>query len=325
MARETIERAADGRKSTRPIPIPRRVLRFLAKCRKPALVKTFLAYLIRGLSLNRKSGEVKGAGTVKASWISGIFAISERAVRAARQELIRLGWIDKDTGSKQRKLNRDGAYFQINLNWRDPTGVLHAGNGSDVSPIASVENSPPTPQRFAPPNAQKGTQFAPPLERLETLSDPKNQKLTEREPSGFCGVGTIQDLVRSLVTKISVDVHPPEENPASTEFGAGPPRTQKLKPSGDESVRPKPNLKNIQPEDIRRLSRLKVLYEQAIKAGWLERSEANFLNFAGAAVRANRAAGDSVRIFVAIVKRKQWGHITQGQEEQARYALKWAT
>ncbi len=270
LAHEMIERAADGRKATRPIPVPRRALRFLARCRKPALVKTFIAYLIRGLSLDRKSGEVNGAGTVKASWISRIFSISERAVRAARSELIRLGWIDKDTGSKQRKLNRDGAYFKINLSWKRQEEV--AQSGSDVSP--AVDISPATSQRFAPPLAEKSTQFAPPLQRLETLSDPKNQKLTLGENSGFYGMKT------------------------------------------------KATLKNIQPDDLKQVGRLQELYEQAITAEWLERSEASFLNFAAAAVRANRAAGNSVRIFVGIVKKRLWHHVTGAEEDRAVASLK---
>src|SRR5207245_2911426 len=89
----------------------------LARSTRPALAKTVIAYLLRGLALER-SGKIRSAGTVKISWICALFQISERAARAARAELIRLGWITKDTGSFQRKLNRDGAYFVIDPFWR---------------------------------------------------------------------------------------------------------------------------------------------------------------------------------------------------------------
>ena len=240
-----------GRGTRRLIPVPRRVLRFLASCSKPALVKTIIAYLLRGLSLD-KSGKIKSTGTAKVSWICKLCKISERAARSARAELIRLGWITKDTGSFQRKLNRDGAYFVINTAW------------NCVS------------KQFAPPRAEKCTKFAPPLKRPETLSDSKNQKLPETERSGFCG----------------------------KERGR------------------KPDLRNIQPEDIRKPSRLRELYEQATHAGWLGRSEANFLNFAGAAVRANRSGGNAVRIFVGIVRKGLWHHISASDEERGRAVLR---
>jgi len=240
-----------SRGGRRLVPVPRKVLAFLASCPKPALAKTIVAYLLRGLSL-AKSGEIRGAGTVKISWICALCKISERAARSARAELIRLGWISRDTGSFQRKLNRDGAYFLINKAW---------------GRVA---------REFAPPRAERSRGFAPPLKRLETPSDNKNQKLMKRDGSGFC-----------------------------------------------EKVRGgRPRLRNILPEDIRKPGRLRELFEQAIRAGWIERSEANLLNFAGAAVRANRAAGDSVRIFVGIVRKRLWHHISHEDEERGRAVLK---
>lgn len=240
-----------GRGERRLVPVPRKVLAFLAACPKPALAKTVVAYLLRGLTLER-SGEIRAAGTVKISWICKLCKISERAARSARAELIRLGWISKDTGSFQRKLNRDGAYFLINKAW---------------GRVA---------REIAPPRAERSRGFAPPLGRPETPSELKNQKLATREGSGFC-----------------------------------------------EKVRGgKPRLSNILPDDIRKPGRLRELFEQATNAGWLERSEANLLNFAGAAVRANRAAGDSVRIFVGIVRKRLWHHISHEDEERGRAVLK---
>src|SRR5262249_40247258 len=106
-----------SRGGKRLVPVPRQVLKFLARCTRPALAKTVVAYLLRGLSLDR-TGEIRTAGTVKISWICKLCRISERAARSARAELIHIGWITKDTGSFQRKLNRDGAYFVIDPLWR---------------------------------------------------------------------------------------------------------------------------------------------------------------------------------------------------------------
>jgi hypothetical protein len=235
-----------GRGARRLVPVPRQVLRFLSTSTKPALVKTVLAYLLRGLSLGA-DGTLRGKGTAKISWICSLCRISERAARSARAELIRLGWISKDTGSVQRKLNRDGAYFVINTAWRRATS-------------------------FAPLRRGFRRQIAPPTERQETPSDSKNQKLADAVDAGSCGKN-------------------------------------------------KPNLRNIRAEDIRKPSRLRDLFEQALLEGWMERSEAAWLNFAAAAVRANRVSGDSVRIFVGIIRKGLWHHISASDEDRARAVL----
>ncbi len=236
-----------GRGARRLVPVPRQVLRFLSVSTKPALVKTVLAYLLRGLSLGA-DGTMRGKGTAKISWICALCRISERAARSARAELIRMGWISKDTGSVQRKLNRDGAYFVIDIAWRR------------------------TAASFAPLKKSFCRQFAPLPERLETPSDLKNRKLADGGDAGPCG-------------------------------------------------KKKPDWRNIHSEDIRKPARLRELYEQATRSGWIERSDAAWLNFAAAAVRANRVAGDSVRIFVGIVRKGLWHHISTSDEDRARAVL----
>jgi hypothetical protein len=71
-----------------------------------------------------------------------------------------------------------------------------------------------------------------------------------------------------------------------------------------------------------RLSRLRLLYGQATAAGWLPKSEANFRNFIAAAARATRVAGDPVRIFVAIVRKGLWHHLSNEDEARALTAIK---
>ena len=65
-----------GRSPRRPVPIPRPILRLLSRTERVALTKTLLAYLIRGLSIDRESGEVRGAGSVKLTWIAARFGLS---------------------------------------------------------------------------------------------------------------------------------------------------------------------------------------------------------------------------------------------------------
>ncbi len=249
-----------SRGTKRLIPVPRQVLKFLAGCTRPALAKTVVAYLLRGLSLER-SGKMRTAGTVKISWICALCQISERAARAARAELIRLGWITKDTRSFQRKLNRDGAYFVINPAWRRVF------------------------KRSAPLGAPKCIGSAPPKEKQETPYGSKNQKALHAEHS-------------------------------APEIEAG------VCKANDKKRLGVPSLQRIQPDDLRRLSRLRVLYAQAIAAKWLSHSEANLRNFVAAAARATRVDGDAVRIFVGIVRRGLWHHLATDDENRAMIAMR---
>jgi len=242
-----------SRGSKRLIPVPRQVLKFLAHCTRPAVAKTVVAYLLRGLALER-TGKIRSAGTVKISWVCKLCRISERAARSARAELIRLGWITKDTGSFQRKLNRDGAYFVINTIWR-----------------RTLKSAPPTPE--------KCTRSAPPIEKPETPYGSKDQKLALRSEAGVCM-------------------------------------------ANGKEILEKPTLRNITSADLQRLPRLKALYAQATAQKWLTHSEANLRNFIAAAARATRVNGDAVRIFVGIVRRGLWHHLSIEDENRALRALK---
>jgi len=247
----------------RPVPVPRPILRFLSRTDRPALAKILIGYLLRGLTLDRRTGEVKGAGSVKLTWLADRFGLSERGARYARRELIELGIITADTGSTQRKLNRTGAYFAVNLDWSD---AVHR---------ASIE------VEIAPPVVQIAPRIAPPVQEERTSYGTKDQRTRLGRASGFCG-----------------------------------------KSSGSNSIERRPTLSDIQPDDLKRTSRVLALYKQAVQARWLVHSEANRQNFVAAAVRANSLPGNKVGIFVAIVRRGLWHHITQVEESRAIVALK---
>jgi hypothetical protein len=82
---------------------------------------------------------------------------------------------------------------------------------------------------------------------------------------------------------------------------------------------PAPTLSNIRIEDLKDRERLHSLHRQAVAHGWLRDCEADTLNFYAAAARARTVpGGDPVRVFVGIVRRRLWYHITQAQEDEAR-------
>ena len=270
-AGETIRTLAGGRSPKRPIPVPRALLRFLARQPKAGLGKVTLGYVCRGLSIERQGGAIREAGTVKASWLADTLGLSLRSVRYAQAELRRVGWIPKDTGSKQRKLNRHGAWFRISLDWRPAaTGGEAFGRGSDASDEIGI----------APPRPVFSTPVAPPKKDRKTPSESKNQK------PGVFGTGN------------------------------GKARTNSAK------TLPPPTLANIRLADLHDRERLRSLHRQAVARRWLRDCEADTLNFFAAAARARTVPGDDpVRVFVGIVRRRLWHHITQSQESAARAML----
>ena len=131
--------------------------------------------MVRGLRRSKKDG-INNKGSVKCSWIAEFTGLSLRSVKAARLTLISLGWLSKDTGSTQRKLNRTGSYFEINLRWEAPREK-------------EVSKEP----LFAPPQPQKRTLFAPPIKKQRTsygsTKTKTTQSLRQRQAtneSGFC-------------------------------------------------------------------------------------------------------------------------------------------
>ena len=79
---------------------------------------------------------------------------------------------------------------------------------------------------------------------------------------------------------------------------------------------------NLKREDLEKFAPIEALFWQAVDRKLLRDSEMDVLNFLGAAVRARFGnARDPVRVFVAIVRRGLWNHITCEEEDRARAAL----
>ena len=294
---ELLSDLAGNRSPLRPVPVPRTLLRFLARCTKASTIKTALAYAVRGLTLSRR-GEITGKGSIKATSIANTMAMSERSARSARAELLSIGFITDDEGSIQRKLNRTGAYFTVNLLWKEPKPsyerVINRGGseGTIKSPAAEgvspVDNSGSAKSKFAPPGAKNRTLFAPPYKDKKTLFRSKNQEThPERlNPSGLCTAKN--------------------ENQR--------PRVQ--------AALPPPNIRDVRPEDLKSFGRVEELYRQAVKVRLIEPTEANAINFIGAAARATRVEGDAPRIFMGIIRGKLWKNISDADEDRALAALR---
>ena len=165
---------------------------------------------------------------------------------------------------------------------------------------------------------------------VNTSWKPKKQESTatvleEKAPVEVAQAG------EKLEVKLQEFAPPPAEN--CTEFAPPYKYKETSKESKNQKTRQadksgflikkqrKLSLKNILPEDLKRVSTLLVLFGQAVKAGWLKDTEANKLKFLASAVRANAVGDDPVRVFVTIVRRELWHYITQTQEDRALQSL----
>jgi hypothetical protein len=265
------------------IPVPRRVIRFLARCEKRSTILVLLTYIDRGLSL--KCGRIQSAGTAKASLIAKRTGLSLRSVRLARAELLKLGIITPDTTKYQWKLNRDGAYFTVNVYWSGSRNITHveAGKGSEPAlKEAAVQKEcvarttrPAT--NIAPLPTRTSIQIAPPYRDKKTSKEELRDQKTQALDSNRSGVFSKQ--------------------------------------------KGRPSITNVVMDDLVSFGRVENLYFQAVKRGLIAPTESNVLNFLAAAIRAREAAGEGPRIFMGIVRKGLWTHITQEQEDRARRAI----
>jgi hypothetical protein len=160
------------------LAIPRRVLRFLADGARPAIIGVMLALLLRCLS-RRKAG-FDGRGRVKASWIARTFGISLRQAKAARVELVGLGWIEPEASELWAE-RRWGRAFRIDLGWSPKAGAssspIPLDPGSSLSPPDLQTGNPSgrekdqEPARRGGPDGGTGVEIQEAEESREPESD----------------------------------------------------------------------------------------------------------------------------------------------------------
>lgn len=134
--------------SDRPVPVPRRIARWLARKGTASSIAVALAHLLRGCFL--KSGCVRLGGTCSASWIADTFGIDERTAKTGRRELVEMGWL-RAVASPRWHRQRYGASFTLDADWselpcsRAPNGLAAGDRERSSSPrrASSVRDLPP--------------------------------------------------------------------------------------------------------------------------------------------------------------------------------------
>lgn len=144
----------------RRVPVPRRMLRVLANTARPVFIATVLGHLLR--CQFARGGQVASSGLCKASWISAVFDVDMRNVKAARGELIESGWLIVDDAA-QRFLNRWGLPVRINLEW----------NAAPITALAQSERRT-EPAEKTPRSACNPLESPPPLQNSDRFQRSKN-------------------------------------------------------------------------------------------------------------------------------------------------------
>jgi hypothetical protein len=137
----------------RKVPVPRRVIRFLAGCGRKVMIASVLGHLLRCVYW-RDGGCVSG-GRCKSSWVADVFGVDYRNVKAARKELVDSGWL-RPLASPQTALNRWGLPVVVALD--------HAW-----AVDRAYTKSPP-------PIELSTTRLPPPMNNRELSSRTENQK-----------------------------------------------------------------------------------------------------------------------------------------------------
>jgi hypothetical protein len=149
----------------RKVPVPRRVLRYLANGRREVVIATVLGHLLR--CVYYRQGGIRSDGLVKASWIAELFCVHERNVKAARRELSGCGMISLGQAN-QFVLNRYGLPTTFNLEWHFKSIVKRRKGTSKRPPRVRAERC----------------KSPPPIETGNSLSRIEHQQLGVPSPHG---------------------------------------------------------------------------------------------------------------------------------------------
>ena len=232
----------------RPIPVPRRLLRFLAKSGSRVLLATILGHLF--CCLYYRQGQCRAEGFCKASWIADVFGVSPRAVKTARQRLEALGFLQR-TETPHWVRNRYGQKMTINLQWDGTPGVPSGAH---------------TPaHEIALPSASFSSKIAPPDSDRKLFPRRKeHQNPASGRPSGVLSTlfAQAQECLRNGTTLL--------EEPAPSGGGisavTATPHAQASPVSVQPPSLPPPRLHHVLVPDLRDIGRLLLLYTQAVQA-----------------------------------------------------------
>jgi hypothetical protein len=160
----------------RLIPVPRPVLRHLCKATGRAYLATALGHLLRCMFY--RTGQCRSGGWCKSSWVADTFGVAIRAVKEARQKLVRLG-ILLLAHADQLRLNRFGKPVLVSLEWGSRSAPRNAESTTESAPprenkkLSSRRSEHQKPARAADPAGARTRAMGPDLNNI-TVADLKD-------------------------------------------------------------------------------------------------------------------------------------------------------
>src|SRR5215831_18025953 len=117
------------------VPVPRRLLVWLAQEGQPGLIATACGVLLR--CMRSKARQCVAGGRVAAPWIATVFGVAERTVQRAMQVLQGCGWLARLAVQPARE-RPHGRYTVINLAWERPRTTERTQGGRQAAVTASA-------------------------------------------------------------------------------------------------------------------------------------------------------------------------------------------
>jgi hypothetical protein len=128
------------------VPMPRRLLRWLAQEGQAGLIATALGVLLR--CLRYKARQCLAGGRVAAPWIATVFGIAERTVQRAFTTLEACGWLARLAVQPERE-RPYGRYTVVNLMWQRP-GATERARRAGAAAAAPEAPAPAPCQKMSP-------------------------------------------------------------------------------------------------------------------------------------------------------------------------------
>jgi len=101
------------------VPVPRRLLRYLAREGSPGLIATTLGVVLQCLRYYRKDKACRSGGTLSAAWLAACFGLAERTASRGLATLAALGWLATVPPPPEIR-HPDGPWRVANLAWDVP-------------------------------------------------------------------------------------------------------------------------------------------------------------------------------------------------------------
>ena len=289
------------------VPIARRILTLLCEASAPSLIAVILGACLRCSWLRPGIGFTY-SGRLSCAWLAKRTGLGLRAIRASKQHLVKLGWLEL-----RGAVRRSGELVALNPSWHRLGALPERAEGTPRDPGAEG-NLGTNPASQGP---AVGTNPAG-LLSYESLPKGERKDQDEREspppkPAEKPGPGFFQSRVSKT------------DDPGPGVFQSRIPTAKDPGSAPTAPAIPPPQLSNIRPDlDFPDTARCLELFRQAVRCGLMPNdSEHSRLRWMAAVERARTVeARNPAGVFLTLVKRRLWKHLSEGQFDGANARIK---